>query len=1667
MATKQQYESFFKGKAKSPAQKLALWMQVEFPNQIRVGSTNRGRGNHNHNKGMDAGNIEHLPEADQRRLFKKALSLGLRIGKELDGVKDDGSGWTGPHYHFDSVGSYNFSRDKGGKTSNSDRDKDGHKYNSAWQDYIAGLKSEMKKEGKISYDRKDHKGAVLSLKNWAKKGESISNIKKAYKKYSLNSSVPTKKTKELTTSSPSSLSKKDWFYQQYKEGNEGTVQNYNGKKYKIDLSKKDQIAFAKRSKEQEVFFNNLLDTNPNEDYVTSREPIKERTAVETTEGLNALLDELLKAEQAPEIEEGPQQDIVEEDTEMTDFSNSVQSDSEIDILEESESGAQNQETLIEADKKDKDVFKSMDTGMRLASAGEVLPQEIQESQDEPITEQPREDVKEKSDFTLPNFSVSAVNENVSFESPEEEIGMLDTAIENIENFTVEGMGNDLINNFTDRNAVGFLVSGAIKHTQLDKEFDPTFNAVEDPQFAELTKDLDNEDLEEVLQYSDNKHDFIVSTALLNGRVKRTKEMEEYSREHPVLSGTNMVGSLLTEGAVFMPVSSLASAALGATRVKKVNDLYKASRTAKFAAGELIEQGGQEILWTKNAKDYEFDPLLFGTAVGLGVGLKTVFGSTEADAAFKTLLKNEDGFINITGAEGKKLVDEVTRNLGTERAIALAESITKRKQFAANSIRKNLKAKRSGYVRALNKTKLQLGSAKKGTDVYKKLKGKKQQLSRKIEKFDKNLPNELTSLVEGTHPKLTAAVNPKLDILHVAKELGIDTKLVNTPSKIRKYLGLDKIDVDPSFVIEGEKGYTQAMRVNLKEMKDSVRLNSNEALKYLAGTSGVKSIDKMPLLGKIQIADKLQSLAETDGAVSKLLFNKGNMVSSDNPYTASYYNWMAPDGAGRMGSSQIRAIESQQKYANIHGGELMTLYHAHGDRLYSAIEGGGISKKLKQTFSADSYEEVVEPLFNERLNIGAESFRAKYGDEVADIADDFARGFNKNNKNMDKRVKEVGVEGSTGYDATEDWYSRQWDNRAVRLVNEDDLNDTVFRAMKSHMEKLDIKKIDEVDLMKHAKNFAYGIRNADITTIEELSSKHIKKLEKLLNKSEGIEKGVLTDEVTRLKKLKAKADAGDLANRVQMDVNVKLADGRPLSDLFENNVIASQKRYIGRMSARIAAAEHGIKNINDLDDWITDAVEYEIKSQAKKGVKNPKEAAKHMEASMRSDLNSFKNGGMSGLHDITDDGASDFLKMVKKYNAARLLQYAPISSIAEVGGAFVEAGVSTVLREYLKPFRHMFNDMWADNPTKFVDTLYDELRGIMGVGMEDFVFSSKGMSKAARITDAGSRGNSAEKVIDVLGRMTHRTYGAVETTNRRVAINALAVKWANHFTNRKKGGVLNAFFGSNGYNNRVLENSGFGKVTEGNVFVPNKLYKDIEKAMNKYPTFDKRGNLVNLNLHKWDSNVKQGFGDALNMQGSHIMITPDATTMALWESTPLGLILTQFGSYTRNAATKVLGQQVGNAVVSSNRGDHSEMVKAAQKIFWGSALGMLSVTLRQGIQRAGGDKEVDLFDEGLIKAAAIGFSRSSMAGNLPTIVDSVSGKFGFDPIFEKTSSMGRSKDFFNLSTTPTGQALTGVKQAGEKALQGDFKGSGMKLLKTSPLYRQIGAQQIFNFIDDEK
>lgn len=1248
---------------------------------------------------------------------------------------------------------------------------------------------------------------------------------------------------------------------------------------------------------------------------------------------------------------------------------------------------------------------------------------------------------------------------------EEDItGVLDAAA----NLTLDGMGKDFGNKIMDANSIGMLMQAASNYVIPDKKIDPDFDPRDDKMtYEQLTKDLDNEQLDELLgKHSYNREAFFTAAISYQEKNKRQVEMESYAQNHPVLSAANLVGSLLVEGAIFMPVSTAIGASGAAIAGKSIGQLSNASRLGLFAAGELVEQGMQEVIWSANSKDYHFDPLLFGFGVLAGSGMRNIAHNTTANKHLRDLWNNQGGFVNLSAEEGDRLIKTVTKNTDEAKAVALATRLVERKAKVSKDIITDTANDIQRLTKELDLNKVEFKSAEKGSSSYKQLKSQRQKLQRKLRKIKKDLPNIESMIADGTHPRLKAELTPELSVKSIAKSLDIPANVVDDPMKLRRFLGIDNLPTDVDFVVEGEKNWHRVSGNQLKEMKNNKRLNANQNMKKLS-----------KVIGDNEVGNRLHDLANTDGVVSKYVFNKGSLVDSENPLVGSFYNWLAPDGMGREGASSIRAIQSQEKYSKIYGGQLLNDFHAYGDELYEHIknlQGAGTLKgRALSTLNVDDYEDTVMEIFKQRLNLGKKGFADSMDDpQVIKIANEYADSYNELNGKIIARMKEVGVEG-VDFDSTEDFMHRSWDYTKARGVNQTDLEQGVLDGMKKHLQKSTKNlEIDEAELMKEAKKFTYGIRNADITKVEEANKSYIKYLTKLAKKADGEGKKVLEEEITRLTVNKAKSEAGDLANRVGLDVNSIIPnDGRALSELLEDNFIVTQKRYNTRMSARIAAAEHGIKDINELDDWIDEALELEVKRLADAGVENPRGQIGHVRDSLESDLKSFKNGHMAGIGGQLDAEATDLVRFANKYNFARLMQHVGFSSIAEVNGTIAEAGVNTVFKQYTRGIVDHLKDIYLKRPTKYTSELYDEMRTITGIGFEDYSFSTRGTSKSTRIFKKGIAGQ-IEKGVDVLSRTTQGTFGGIETINRRLAANSLAINWGKHFKgNDKADGIMSIFTGSRGTSNRVLENAGLGAYdspARDAKFITNDKYDAIKKNFLKNSSFDDSGNLKKLNLDKWDSEVANSFGDVVAMQASHILVDPDSTTQALWQTTTIGRILNQYRTFSINANTKVFGYAAANAAQGLKRGDLDEVIKFQSKLFWATMLGTMAIGIRENVKTIGDGQGLDtsLFDEGVIKAAAIGFSRSSMTGGWDAIIDGVGGGFGYDPIFDKTSSYGRSRNFFNLMSTPMGQAVGGIASAGKNAAQGNFKKAGLGLWKVTPMYRQFGLQQIFNYTQRE-
>ena len=266
-------------------------------------------------------------------------------------------------------------------------------------------------------------------------------------------------------------------------------------------------------------------------------------------------------------------------------------------------------------------------------------------------------------------------------------------------------------------------------------------------------------------------------------------MKEYSDANPVLSAAGFMGSLLTDAVVFAPLTTaIASQGAATLAGSSFKSLSAAKKLGWLTAAETLEQGGQELVWSAFKKDYEFSLPIFFAGIGMGVGVRGVANNIKHNKMIKELVRNEDGFLRLGKEQSEALVRVVAKEADEKMAVNLAERLVELKSSKTNVIRTGLLEENDIVQQGVDAAKKIMQSSKKGTSEFKKARGELQTLTRRAKKLEKDTFNELRQLVDGTHPKLKTALNPEFSIRAIANELGIDFTKVDSPEKIRRYLG---------------------------------------------------------------------------------------------------------------------------------------------------------------------------------------------------------------------------------------------------------------------------------------------------------------------------------------------------------------------------------------------------------------------------------------------------------------------------------------------------------------------------------------------------------------------------------------------------------------------------------------------------------------------------------------------------------------------------------------------------------------------------------------------------------------------------------------------------------------------------------------------------------------
>jgi hypothetical protein len=500
-----------------------------------------------------------------------------------------------------------------------------------------------------------------------------------------------------------------------------------------------------------------------------------------------------------------------------------------------------------------------------------------------------------------------------------------------------------------------------------------------------------------------------------------------------------------------------------------------------------------------------------------------------------------------------------------------------------------------------------------------------------------------------------------------------------------------------------------------------------------------------------------------------------------------------------------------------------------------------------------------------------------------------------------------------------------------------------------------------------------------------------------------------------------------------------------------------------MAGRTASARNGISDVNLLDEWVDRAVELERR-------RGNIDHANYIERAMREDVEAVKFGYAHREGNV-DGSVTRLQRMAMKYNAARLMQYTGISSIAEMNTLIAEAGYKAVGQTIVDNVVPLMKSYMFGGVTGkvFKDAMYDELSIVSGVGLEDISFDA--LLSSSRMITSSKAGNMFERAVDNAAKLTRRATGHVEVTGRRLALNALAINYGNiAFGKDSVGNILG------GVSNVNLVELGLADLVNGKA-VKNKSWDNIMEAIRKHAV-DEDGKLVSqsgkgirqFNIWDWDLKTRRKFGEVLAQQANHIVVNPDSSTAKLWHNTWWGSVFNQFRGFANNAQSKVAGHNLNQAMQGYRMGEMAEFSKLAQKYFWGAALGKLSLVLYGSINNAGREDFAEKMEPYMgvddFRDWTQALGRSSAITGLDSAVDTMiglgnlSGHMKVDPLFE-SSTIGQSRDRLSWQTTATGQLAVGVGSVGAGVLKGDFSKAGKQALKLSPFRRQLGVNQLLN------
>lgn len=642
----------------------------------------------------------------------------------------------------------------------------------------------------------------------------------------------------------------------------------------------------------------------------------------------------------------------------------------------------------------------------------------------------------------------------------------------------------------------------------------------------------------------------------------------------------------------------------------------------------------------------------------------------------------------------------------------------------------------------------------------------------------------------------------------------------------------------------------------------------------------------------------------------------DLLSKFLPFEDGFNKWAADQGAGRWQRMTDTNLRAQ------------------------------FNREVTRELQARYYDGQGMPNQNARVLQAADSLDTMFAREV-----DIAKGVRGEPSvaGTDNLVKQSGY-------MPQKWLGRNMKEVMASMgVGRKEVVKAIAEGYRNVHKNMDIKdaRIYADAVVSRAEKFDDGINT---NVIGMLSGDGRKELESVLLRQPGMKPQDVEQFIDRMtQRMQERGAPGWSKGRLDIDLRFTASNGINIMDLVDTDFQSMVPKRVRRTAGNAALARKGIRSKADWDE-IVDAILAEQTANgksAKTGTSIQDKVSDFVNEDVALDreflteLHSYFNGSPVG------GGISPLYSRIKKLTNLALLNQLGLTSIAELGPNIAAVGVESFFRHAGEAFTGMLKNV--DSP------LVQELKHMNILVPEAKLFRADLTHEFEKYTTQNEFARNFDRILNKAQYIQGYTSGfnTMRDFQQRIAVSSAADRLAKHF--RDGGLVSDERLKDMGFDNGSM--AAFDKYVKGGTV-----------------QFDAKGNLVKLNLDKWDARDAEDLTLILNQRVNTLVQRAMAgENSMLFHKDGLAQLFFHLKSFPLLAYEK---QFLRNTRMLD--------AETAMTFMYGLGTASAAYIVRQVIN----GKEENLTWDKIAKGA---FGYSSITGWIPMWTDPLAGMLGMDSL----------------------------------------------------------------------